>query len=56
VKAGAVATFCVDPRAAPPPENSPSYGLIGLAAFRNERITLDYVAGKFIVEPAEPLP
>jgi hypothetical protein len=53
LKAGAIATFCVDPRSEPSEQNK-LYGLIGLAAFANDRITFDYAAGKLIVEPSGP--
>jgi hypothetical protein len=52
LKAGANATYCVDPRAEPPSEQNQLYGLVGLAMFRNDRITLDYAAGKLIVAPS----
>jgi hypothetical protein len=52
LKPGAIATLCVDPRDVPKP--SWLYGVIGLAAFANDRITLDYAAGKLIVEPSGP--
>lgn len=53
---GTSATFCVDPRAEPPSEQNRLYGLIGLAAFHNHRITLDYAAGKFIIAPSNAAP